>query len=64
MMQNNLAAPDASGVVDSELLFLISHALCNGPLAHIGRQLAQEASEQGLLPARYDVEGDTHTTTL
>jgi hypothetical protein len=52
------ASVPAPEIDQHELYFLVAHALAGGPLAHIGAELAREASERGLLPSRYDVTGE------
>jgi PH-interacting protein len=60
------AGPSTSQQIvdESELYFLVAHALADGPFAHIGAILAQEASQRGLLPARHDVAGKLITSFL
>ena len=50
-------SPAAESVDESEVTYLIVHALLHGPFAHLGRALAAEAAQAGALPARYDFQG-------
>lgn len=50
--------PAAQSVDESEVTYLIVHALLHGPFAHLGRSLAAEAAQAGALPVRYDFQGE------
>jgi WD40 repeat protein len=47
-----------------ELYFLIANALSTGPLAHLGVEIARQASQRGLLPSRLDFQGRRHPLSL
>ncbi|GAB4817147.1 hypothetical protein N2152v2_004193 [Parachlorella kessleri] len=66
-----MALPDHGSTVphlpsldEAELYFLLVQALLQSPFQHLGRQLAEEAQAQGLLPRRHDVFGNHHPLSL